>query len=135
MARAAGSDKVMTNWLEIISRVFRFSSRISALDRKINGLLREQKHADKTINAHLQNIADLKGRIDREIVSAVEAMEGSVKVNKRLESALEAAQDEVSTLQDVTVQGLINANQVLIKRWESQTQVFALEAAIKQGNK
>lgn len=57
------------------------------------------------------------------------------KLNDKLEEALEATRDQLDTANEITIPGLVEANQVLLAQWRQQVAIATMKATMASSTK
>lgn len=102
-------------------------SRLEDKIEKTGALARQvQQHAQRRIEATEKAAAHLQ-QTTKELLSSLN--EHRITIGK-LEEALEATREELRTAKQITIPGLVEANQVLLARWEAETQIQVARAVL-----
>lgn len=110
---------------------------LSYLDRKIERLRKEVKSSVSILDiqeASMSKKMDHMRAVCEDLEAQYKKIHGELNyaqsVNKKLEEALEAAQEELRTAREITIPGLVECNQVLLHRWEAESKILAMRTAI-----
>jgi chromosome segregation ATPase len=121
------------NW----GRVFKYlglvsaaKARASALDVKIERVRKIVQRQQADITKKMEQLDGLEDRL----VQARNALRTSEISNQRLNETISALQEELRTTKEITIPGLVAANELLTRRWEAQTQVEVMKAATMTGD-
>ena len=125
--------KKLIDWFLAWGGVHRVSTQLSALDRRVSTLTKARDRSSRELENLLSSLKKDKERIDDRLRKTQKAVARSDGLNKKLEGALEAARQEVETLQKITVPGVVASSRVLIDAWDAQSAIQARNVVIAQG--
>lgn len=97
---------------------------ILALQRTIDRLQKQKNRSDKEILVREKAWDRLQIWYQEEIKRNRAALENASDVSKKLEAALEVANDSIKTFEEVTIPGLVAANNLFVQRWEAETSIY-----------
>jgi len=115
--------KVILNW---IKSWFRISKKMSYLDKKIEKLRKSSDKANAIYNIHMNNLDKIEQKFADEFEKVQISLNNANAVNKKLEEALDSANEELKTANDILIPGLIAANKVFVDRWDAESAVLAM---------
>lgn len=136
--------------MSILSHLFsllKTKAKVSSVDSKINGLIeRNKKSAEEVISAlsKLKSVEDnctqalenarkalvaIEKKYQAELEKTRLTLRNSQTMNVQLEEGMSALRDELKTLNDITIPGLVAANRLFIDRWESESKIHIMRTA------
>jgi hypothetical protein len=116
----------------LLSKFFLFfkekkvSAALCALQSNISLLSRKVTETEKRLLDREKSFDRLSKSLAADIERNRQALEDARKTNKVLEAALGTARDHIKSLEDILIPGLVAANDVFVKRWESESQVYVM---------
>ena len=116
------------DWFRAWRGVRRVSTQLSALDRRVTTLTKARKVSDRALEKHSERFEKLRDSMDKQLRVVQNELLAARGLNKQLEGALEASRQEVETLRDITVVGVVASSQVLINRFDALSAVEARNA-------
>lgn len=127
----------MNSILRFLSGDFRTEETVKEVNRSLGAL---DKKVDKAVASSVQHSQQVEGRVSsvlkkvdslqKEIEALLKDAEQFRKTNKILEETIEAVREELRTAKDITIPGLVQANQLLLARWEAETQIQVARAVL-----
>lgn len=117
-------QQIKNFWLTITLR-----RKLSSLDRTATRLSREIHQVNRQMVEKERVVSLLQSQIDSEVKQVRELSKRSTALNKQLESALEAARDEIKNLREIVVPGLVAANLTFQQAWDAQSARSAMQTA------
>lgn len=109
-------DQTQTSLVRLENKI----SQVSATARLIRSTAQKRIEATEKAASHLQQTT-------KELLSSLD--EHRITIAK-LEEALEATREELRTAKQITIPGLVEANQTLLARWEAETQIQVARAVL-----
>lgn len=113
--------KKITNWLKYWFGMSSVSSQMSILEIRIKKLLKEKRKSDNEIQNHKSRLTGIQKEFDKGMTKVNQAVDRSTGLNKRLELALVAAQEEIKIATEITIPGLVAANTTFVGAWDAQS--------------
>ena len=124
--------KKLIDWFRAWVGVRRVSKQISALDRRVTTLTKARKVSDRALEKSSERFDKLRDSMDKQLHKVRKELDAARGLNKQLEGALEASRQEVETLRDITVVGVVASSRVLIDRFDALSAVEAHRKASTQ---
>ena len=118
------------SWFRLDKRIEKNQTALSRLEAKIDKttlIARQvQTSAQRRIEAAEKAAAHLQ-QTTKELLSSLDDYRITVA---KLEESLEATREELRTAKQITIPGLVEANQTLLARWEAETQIQVARAVL-----
>lgn len=115
-----------------LSGVFR---QVSHLHRKIDALKKEKTESDKTLELLAEAVHSIHEDFEEEVIKMESQLGSAALINQKMSDALDAIQEELLIAKEVLIPGLIEANNVLIKRMEAETAIHVMRTVHAQAPK
>lgn len=96
---------------------------IDALENKINLRVAAAEKARREIDLKRKRFEDLRESLKTDFKRYDTELE-------KLEEALSAARDQITTAKEITIPGLIASHDVLLARWEKETRIAVMQATL-----
>ncbi len=96
---------------------------MQTLELKVNKVLKERQKSERELQALRIENANIQEKSNENFKKQSQVIARSDGLNKKLEETVQALTDQIKTYEKITIPALVAAHQVLIARWESQTQV------------
>lgn len=106
----------------------KYRRSVDVLTRQIDALQRRRADDEQRLATREALLATFKEESDRQFDATAKGIEAARNTARLQEVALEAANDKIRTLEDVTVRGLVAANETFIARWEAESAVQTARA-------
>lgn len=128
--------KWILNWVTCWFGVAQVNRSVAAMQRKIDRLKSLKEASDRELVKREKEFSRLHKWMEAETERNRLAIAQATEVNRKMEIALDNAQDAIKTLEDITIPGLVAANNLFIQRWEAETSVFvARQVAVSSSGK
>lgn len=115
--------KTIRKFLALFTRASRVKAEVSAIELKIAKAVALAELASKQLQQkekEYQRAVDVLQQRQAAVKSSMDVLR---KTNDSLQEAINAAREELNTAQQITIPGLVAANQLFVSRWEAETQV------------
>lgn len=121
--------KMLFNWLKILLGFSQLSRQVSLLDNKIAKLQKSKLKSDDELERYFNNLDKIQENFTEEHKRASVAVKKALLDNEKLSAALETVNEELNTANKILIPSLVAANDVLLRRWESESAIHAMRAA------
>lgn len=101
----------------------RYRRSVDTLAAKIADIREQQGVDERRLEARESLLAEWRAEADQQFRAAEDAIAQARKTLRLQETALEFANDRIRALEDVTVKGLVESNEVFIARWRAESQI------------
>jgi hypothetical protein len=82
------------------------------------------------VEKRLKALDKLEKLHKEEIASSRQALEQSLNANKKLQEALQASEEHIKTLEEITIPGLVAANALFVDRWQAESAVLVMRQTL-----
>ena len=108
----------------------RLETSLSRLDQKVARV--HQGALDTARRVEVRAVAAEKAanHLQQETKSLLKSLDEYRITVQRLEETLDAAREELRTAKEITIPGLVEANQTMLARWEAETQIQIARAIL-----
>lgn len=124
--------------MQILSRLFgRFNKEhraSEALHAKIDKLQTKLKAAEQQLAQAEQSNTRLRRWVEAELDRFSGTLKTAQQTIRESEEGLRAAQELVNTMEKITIPGLVEANGVMLARWEAQTAIETMRRVVNTPN-
>jgi hypothetical protein len=121
-------------WLSNFFRKYRGHSSVSrsiqGLKNKAQRINRECLASSELVEKRLKALDKLEKLHKEEIASSRQALEQSLNANKKLQEALQASEEHIKTLEEITIPGLVAANALFVDRWQAESAVLVMRQTL-----
>ena len=124
--------KAMFQW---ISGWFKISQKISNLDKKIEKLRKSSDVASISYLNHIESLDLYEIQFTERLERMRLSLNDAENREKKLSEALDSANEELKTANEILIPGLIAANKVFIDRWDAESAVHAMRMASMEPSK
>ena len=121
--------KMLFDWLKSWFGLSQLSRQMSYLDRKIAKLQKEKVKSTNYLERRLGNLDKIQTNFTKEYEKSAKAVKMAWIKNDELGAALETVNEELNTANKILIPSLVAANDVLLRRWESESAIHAMRAA------
>lgn len=114
-------------WVSRFLRKLQGTSQISrsfkGLKDKIRRVEAERKAAEEVVERRLKALDKLDRLFKEEVANNKVALENAASANRRLQEALQASEEHIKTLEEITIPGLVAANMLFVERYQAETAI------------
>ncbi len=118
-----------------ISGWFKISQKISNLDKKIEKLRKSSDVASISYLNHIESLDLYEIQFTERLERMRLSLNDAENREKKLSEALDSANEELKTANEILIPGLIAANKVFIDRWDAESAVHAMRMASMEPSK
>ncbi len=117
-------------FFNFVMSIFQVRKKLSALDSKISKLQSRKEKSELDISRNWRELENLEKRLTAELAKTRQTLAESQIINRKLEETLDGARDKLKTAEEITIPGLVAANQVFMQRWEAESRIHAMRATV-----
>lgn len=124
----------MSKFVSVILSLFSVKRQISRLESKIDQLSSRRAKSDEEIAARFAALSELESRLLADLVKTRQTLADVQILNRKLDEALDGTRDKLKTAEEITIPGLVAANQMFVQRWEAESRIHAMRATLADMN-
>lgn len=117
-------------WLRLDKRTTKMETSLERLEFKIQRTHEAALVVAKRTETRVAEAEKAASRLQQETKSLLSSLDEYRITVVRLEEALEATREELRTAKQITIPGLVEANQTMITRWEAETAIHVARASL-----
>jgi t-SNARE complex subunit (syntaxin) len=123
-------------WLKNVMIGRQLQRRVNNFSRDLSKLSRQQKKNRRQLSERKNELDIIKAAVLEAEERLRETIDEALKIHKRYETQLEAANDRIKVMEEMTIPTLVQSNELLLERWRAETtvQVRRRTAFEKLGN-
>lgn len=118
----------------MIFSLFRVKQQINRLESKIDRLSSRRTKSDEDVAAKFATLSELENRLLSELAKTRQTLADVQTLNRKLDEALDGCRDKLKTAEEITIPGLVAANQMFVQRWEAESRIHAMRATLADMN-
>lgn len=102
---------------------------VTELDFRIFTILEEKDKAERELDKHRTAVDKVERDLQEQCRKLRRANDAAKGVITRMDNMLQAAKEELDTVRNIVIPGLVSANKTLTDARDAQSAVFAMQAA------
>ena len=118
----------------MIFSLFRVKKQVNKIESKIDKLTAWRVKSEKVIEERFSSLDQLQIRLLSELEKTRSALADVQTLNRKLDEALDGCRDKLKTAEEITIPGLVAANQMFVQRWEAESRIHAMRATLADMN-
>lgn len=107
-------------------KLLRWERRLRGLEKITLDLRVKRRNTDANIRERIEDLTKLRQQVNKEIDNAMLALENANILNKKIEAALETANEQIQHYEEVIVPALVAGNQVVLDRWQAESAILMM---------
>ena len=124
--------KRILNWMRSWSGSHQLSKQMSFIEKRINDLQKMKTRSDNEIERHRTYLDKIEDQFTKELKKTNQALDDAVGLNKKYEIAIEAVNEDLKTVNEILIPGLVAANKTFQDTWDAQSANNAMKAAMSR---
>ena len=125
--------KRIINIFKCLFGVSKLSSQMTTLDIRISRLQKEKRKSDNELQNYKNKLSGIREEFNKTMVKANQVIDRAAGLQKKLNLNLEAAQVEIKLMKEVTMPGLIAANDTFLSAWDAQSSMNEMRKVASTG--